>query len=166
MRYFAYGSNMCSARLRSRIEVISCLGKAKLPGYDLYCDKASKVDGSAKFTIAESHLNQIYGVVFEIPGAAFAQLDEIEGDGYKRLTVKVDAAELGILSVFTYQALKSARDPRLLPYEWYLAYAVEGAIEHELPEHHVHRLQKWACKTDSDKERAAWHRGYLKSPSL
>jgi gamma-glutamylcyclotransferase len=46
MRYFAYGSNMCSGRLRARV-TCDFVTTAKLAGYQLRFHKLSR-DGSSK----------------------------------------------------------------------------------------------------------------------
>lgn len=165
MRYFAYGSNMCTARLQARIDVDGCLGHALLPGYDLQCDKRSQVDGSAKFSITPAHLVQVPGVLFEIWESALDTLDTIEGTGYRRIHVEVDVAG-GKLDAITYISLEEARDPSLLPYDWYLAFAVAGAMEHDLPKPHIHRLQAWPSCTDPDTDRSAINRRILESSAL
>ncbi len=161
MLYFAYGSNMSSARLGVRIDFISCLGKATLPGYELFCDKGSEADGSGKFTIASQHLHQVPGVIFEISDSALDRLDSFEGPGYRRLHVRLDSAEHGPLEALTYIALDEVRDAALRPYDWYLGFAIAGAVEHHLPVTHIHRLENWPCWVDPDTERDTRNRSLL-----
>ncbi len=166
MYYFAYGSNMHSARLGARVDVISCLGSVLLPGYDLHSDKISQNDGSGKFTIADSHHSHICGVLYELSNASFDRLDVVEGEGYERIHVQVDAYGNGVLEAVTYKAYDNMRDPELLPYEWYRALAVAGAIEHALPERYIHRLQLWPSIPDPDGERDKLHRAILAATGL
>lgn len=152
---------MCSHRLGARIDVIDCHGFATLPGYDLFCDKQSLVDGSGKFTIAESHLSQVPGVLFTVSASALDHLDSFEGPGYQRIHVTIDSASQGMVDAVTYVALSEARNPDLRPYEWYLAFAAAGATEHQLPRPHIHRLQDWPCWSDPDAERDEENREIL-----
>jgi hypothetical protein len=79
MKYFAYGSNMCSGRLRARV-TCSFITTAKLVGYQLRFHKVSR-DGSSKCdAFRTDHQNDaIWGVVFDIPDAEKAALDGMKG---------------------------------------------------------------------------------------
>lgn len=166
MYYFAYGSNMSEDRLGSRIHVLNCLGKARLPGYDLRCDKIGQHDGSGKFTVIESHLDNVWGVLFELSDAALDKLDKIEGPGYQRLRVQVNAPEAGIVTALAYQARPGMRDDALKPFDWYLELAVAGARKHGLPEHYIHRLERWPSHVDPDTERNTVKRAILDPTAL
>ncbi len=166
MHYFAYGSNMLSARLEARIDIISCHGRALLPGYALCCDKISLKDHSAKFTLQASHGDQVYGVLYVVSHSALDRLDAIEGDGYQRIHVEIDAAGLGMINAVTYMAHAEHRDPTLKPYDWYRALAVAGAIEHDLPLPYIHHLQNLPVQVDPDSDRDTNYRALINSPSL
>lgn len=166
MLYFAYGSNMLSSRLLARVPQAECLGAALLPGYELCCDKRS-VDGSGKFTIIEAATAEVPGVLYQIDVAGRRVLDEFEGPGYRarRLVMHKAAASLTAL---VYQALPDWRAEALQPYDWYLAYAIAGAREHDLPVAHQQRLAAWPSQVDENSKRAALNRAIAagESPAL
>lgn len=78
--YFAYGSNMSTARLRKRMPSCEALGIATLPGYALRFHKRSR-DKSAKCNAFASGNNTVIGVLFSFDPAERAKLDEAEGVG-------------------------------------------------------------------------------------
>jgi hypothetical protein len=67
MIYFAYGSNMLTARLVRRCPGAKEMRSAQLAGYRLRFDKRSR-DGSGKGTIhsTSSQHDKIYGVLFDV----------------------------------------------------------------------------------------------------
>src|SRR5262245_37818727 len=82
--YFAYGSNMRTARLVERCPGAKPLGWALASGYRLAFLKKSKIDGSGKGTLISSANDKCYGVLFEIPLSQRGLLDSFEGRGYER----------------------------------------------------------------------------------
>ncbi|MDQ2928209.1 MAG: gamma-glutamylcyclotransferase, partial [Pseudomonadota bacterium] len=64
---FAYGSNMCSRRLRERTPSARALGVGRLPGHKLAWHMAGG-DGSAKCDIVETGREEdvVWGVLYEI----------------------------------------------------------------------------------------------------
>ena len=81
-RYFAYGSNMLTRRLKAtdRAPSATLLGIGYVEGRRLTFDKVSK-DGSGKCD-AEStgeNTDRVYGVIFEIASTEKAALDKAEG---------------------------------------------------------------------------------------
>ena len=89
------------------------------------------------------------------------RLDTFEGPGYRRMHVQVDTESHGVIETLTYIALDEVRDPGLRPYDWYRDFAVAGAIEHQLPARHIHRLQDWPVWPDPDEARAERKRALL-----
>ncbi|HKW19463.1 MAG TPA: gamma-glutamylcyclotransferase family protein, partial [Terriglobales bacterium] len=79
--YFAYGSNMCTGRLRARVPSARPVFVTQLRCHTLKFQKRSQKDGSAKadaeHTGRESDV--VWGVVFEIDAAQKQHLDEAEG---------------------------------------------------------------------------------------
>lgn len=139
MKYFAYGSNMCSGRLRARV-TCSFITTAKLVGYQLRFHKVSR-DGSSKCdAFRTDHQNDaIWGVVFDIPDAEKAALDRHEGrgNGYDDIMIMVEAKDGGRMKVITYIAATDAIREGLAPYTWYKAFVEAGAREHDLPQDYV-----------------------------
>jgi cation transport regulator ChaC len=155
MKYFAYGSNMLSSRLRapSRAPTAIPLGLGLLPDYDLRFQKRSD-DGSSKCTIVPCAGRQVFGVVFDVASAEKAQLDQAEGlgDGYAEEYLMV-SREGGPLRVLTYVAQSDHIKPDLAPYTWYRDIVVAGARDHRLPETYVQFLLATDATEDPDRER-------------
>ncbi|MEO8325120.1 MAG: gamma-glutamylcyclotransferase family protein, partial [Nitrospirota bacterium] len=139
--YFAYGSNMCSRRLRERTPSVQAIGIGSVMEHQLQWHKKSQ-DGSGKcdifFTGDPDH--QVHGVLFEISESEKTRLDTVEGlhYGYEEKRVAV-LTPSGLVSAVTYFAI--IIDEQLKPYEWYKRYVVEGAIEYGLPEDYVQSLK-------------------------
>lgn len=135
--YFAYGSNLSSARLRARLEEVEVLGPAVLREHRLALDKRGH-DGSAKANVVPHPGEEVWGVVYELAVAHADALDRFEG-GYERVGVEVHHAERGPLDVVTYRS--ELRVEGWLPFAWYRAHLVEGAREHGLPPDWIARLE-------------------------
>ena len=134
--YFAYGSNLKTARMQSRIARAELRGLSSLGGYRWRCNKRG-VDGSAKDNIEVCHGEQVWGVVFGFPETDFPTLDGFE-KGYLRIPVEV-AVGSERLRAQTYLSERTIRDER--PNAAYRAVMVEGAREHALPASFIARLE-------------------------
>jgi cation transport regulator ChaC len=140
LKYFAYGSNMCTARLRGRVPSCVPVTIARLGGYQLRFHKRSK-DGSAKcnslYTGAAD--DEVWGVIFDIPKAEKPKLDSAEGlgAGYNDHEVEVVTTAGEKVKTRTYLADASAITEGLLPYTWYKAYVLKGALECGLPKEYI-----------------------------
>src|SRR3989441_4880942 len=90
-KYFAYGSNMCTSRLRKRVPSAKAHSKASLSGYTLKFHKRSK-DGSAKCNVLETKnpRDMVMGVLFYIDPAEKPDLDKAEGVGHGYHETKVE----------------------------------------------------------------------------
>lgn len=128
--YFAYGSNMRTARLRERVGPVQALGPARLPGHALRTDKPGR-DGTAKANLRRSPDAAVHGVLFELTEDALAILDRFEG-GYRRERVRVELSTGERVEAITYVSERRGRDPRLAAE--YLGHLVAGAREHGLPD--------------------------------
>lgn len=141
-RYFAYGSNMSSERLRGRTPSAVSLGRARLPRHALRWHKLGR-DGSGKCDIEATDLpgESVWGVLYEIDSADKQALDNAEGlgVGYDELTVLVET-ETGFHEALTYRARPDKVDPTLRPLPWYKAHVLRGAHEHGLPDEYVQRI--------------------------
>ena len=76
-RYFAFGSNMSSRRMRERIAGARTMGLGKLEGWAFACNK-SGMDGSAKANIQPCAGAVVWGAVYLLPASAFDLLDTID----------------------------------------------------------------------------------------
>lgn len=135
--YFAYGSNMRTARLRARVGPVRAVGPARLPGHALRTDKPGR-DGTAKANLRPSPGAVVHGVVFELGEGALEILDGFEG-GYRRTRVEVVLAAGERAEAVTYVSERHGPDNRLAAD--YLAYLIAGAREHGLPDAWISLLE-------------------------
>ena len=154
--YFAYGSNMFTARLQERVRSAVAVGIGYLPGHVLRWHKRSRRDGSGKCDAETTGRNAdvVWGVLFELDAAEKPELDRAEGlgDGYDERQVEV-ITDPGIVKAVAYIA--TAKDPSLRPYHWYKAFVVAGAREHALPQEYLQSLENAPSVLDPDLARAA-----------
>lgn len=150
MLYFAYGSNLSSARLLHRLPAAESLGVARLQGFSLNFHKRG-MDGSAKCN-AFAGTGAIYGVLYHINSADQARLDAIEGldTGYRAAQVEVNLNE-NMQSALTY--LATHIDGRLQPFDWYLEHVLTGAREWRLPHHYITAIESVETIPDPDRGR-------------
>ncbi|MDZ4319230.1 MAG: gamma-glutamylcyclotransferase family protein [Phenylobacterium sp.] len=138
--YFAYGSNMSTARLRARTPSAKPLGLATLPGHTLRFHKLSK-DKSAKcdaFATSDDD-SAVIGVLFSFDPSERGALDRHEGagKGYDAKVVTVINDKGRRRKVLTYLASPDAIDEALKPYSWYKDHVLAGSQEHGLPPDYV-----------------------------
>ena len=80
VRYFAYGSNMLTARLQARCPSARPLGRATARGRRLAFHKRSDVDGSGKCDLVPADDGAlVVGVVFDLAADELPALDRAEG---------------------------------------------------------------------------------------
>lgn len=155
MRYFAYGSNMCTNRLRDRVPSCRFYAVATLKRYMLKFHKQS-TDGSGKCNAycTNDQDDEIIGVVFEIDESEKSDLDDAEGlgSGYNEGIVDVLTVN-GTISAHMYVADPTAIDDSLTPYTWYKDFVVGGARQHELPEKYIKGLETIEARVDPDRHR-------------
>ncbi len=135
--YFAYGSNLASARLRERVPSAVVRGVARAPGFALRIDKLG-ADGSAKANLhpAPDPALVVWGAVYAIDLAHWSDLDACEG-GYARIEIDVWLGHAQT-RVQTYQSDRLTSEH--VPFDWYKRLMVEGAREHGLPDAWCARL--------------------------
>jgi gamma-glutamylcyclotransferase len=157
-KYFAYGSNMLTERLRapSRCPSAKAIGIAVVFGYALEFSKHSR-DGSGKATMVCSDKSEehVFGVVFEVAISERAALDKAEGvgSGYKRIDDLLVRLHQGgeILRAVAYIATDV--DRTLQPYEWYRGLVVAGAQQQKLPTEWIAALEQIVSVPDPDAKR-------------
>jgi len=161
MIYFAYGSNMCTGRLRGRVPSATPVRVAKLSNHSLRFHKQS-TDGSGKgdayFTGEQRDV--IWAVIFEIDPREKADLDRAEGvgHGYAEKQITVIDLESHPYPLFMYAAEATHIDPALAPYSWYKRFVVEGAREHHLPAEYIAAIEAVEAIEDPDRQRDARNR--------
>jgi gamma-glutamylcyclotransferase len=162
VRYFAYGSNMLTVRLRERVPSTTAISIGQLVGHALRWDKRSRRDGSGKCD-AEATGRQddvVWGVVFELDPKDKPALDKAEGLGAGYMEKKVTVlTEAGPVTAVTYYA--TDKDASLRPYHWYKALVIAGAREHGLPVSYRSRLELVVTVSDPNPTRASKHKELL-----
>ncbi len=159
MMYFAYGSNMLERRLQNpaRAPSASFRVTGRMRGYQLRFHKVG-MDGSAKCNaFSTGNLDDyVCGVVFDIQSQDLEALEiaeDVPRGGYSSAQVRIETLrDSRPLLVNCYVANVEFIDDNLLPFEWYKALVIAGALEHNLPEWYVQQLQQVPCSEDSDKE--------------
>ena len=142
--YFAYGSNMSTARLTARTPSARVVGRGRLLAHALRWHKLGR-DGSGKCDVVfagKGSTAVVWGVLYRIDCAEKADLDRIEGlgVGYDEHEVVV-ATQVGEIGARTYRARPGAVDPALRPQRWYKAHVLDGAREHGLPAAYVAMIE-------------------------
>ncbi len=162
--YFAYGSNMSTARLRARMPSCEPLGLATLPGHELRFHKRSKDKSGKCNAFATDAAQGVVGVLFRFDPTERHVLDKAEGvgNGYEHATVTVINDGGRRRKVLTYLACPDAIDDFLAPYSWYKDFVLAGCAEHGLPADYVANfVQAITAVEDPDKARDAKERGTL-----
>jgi len=163
MKYFAYGSNMYTKRLRSRVPSCRFCRVASLSGYTIKFHKRSTDDsGKCNAYRTDSATDELIGVVFEIADSEKPELDRAEGlgAGYHEETVTIAGTE-GMVDAYMYVADDNAIDDSLEPYTWYKDLVVAGAKEHRLPQRYIEELEAVPAKQDPDGKRERQNRALV-----
>ena len=152
--YFAYGSNMSTARIRRRVGSATVVSRALLPEHRLQFHKKG-ADGSAKCDIEHTHSPHdiVHGVVFQVHERDMQLLDRYEGlgNGYEKKPVTIHLPDGSTRTATTYYATHI--DASLQPYHWYREHVLRGAREHGLPHEHIAVIEAVASIADPDERK-------------
>ena len=129
VRYFAYGSNMSSARLRRRVPDLSPGVVARLPSYRRTFDKSGTYGGKTNMRKTEDAHDLVPGVVFNVTPAQLAVIAEYEV-GYESESIKVTLTDGEEVDAVTFVATETKDGLR--PTQRYLRHLLVGAREHVL----------------------------------
>ena len=153
---------MLSTRLIARCPSARLIGTALARDHALEFSKKSR-DGSGKATLVRQPGRATTpGVVYEIATAERDDLDRYEfageaavasGMGYERTDDFKVEMQGEIIVTTTYIA--PIRHADLVPFDWYLAVVVAGALEHRLEDEHVERLRTFCRMPDPDVTRTS-----------
>lgn len=140
MNIFAYGSNMCTERIRARVSSAAPLTAGHVSRHRLAFHKRGK-DGSAKANALYTGCagDRIWGVVFSVHCAETHILDQYEF-AYDRKQVMVVGSR-GAMRASIYVARAEVIDGSLKPFAWYHRFVMRGAMQHCLPQDYVHQLE-------------------------
>jgi gamma-glutamylcyclotransferase (GGCT)/AIG2-like uncharacterized protein YtfP len=156
VEYFAYGSNLFTARLKKRVPHASFVAVARLENYQLRFHKRSS-DGSAKCNVIPAAGNAVLGVIFELPPNEKPALDEAEGlgNGYEEQELVVSTPDGANHIVAAYLASSTHIDDSLHPYTWYKEFVLRGARDHGFPKSYIEIVTAVAAQQDPDRTRDA-----------
>ena len=144
--YFAYGSNLQSATLRGRrgVEVRRAV-PVRADGWRLVFDKPRLFGDGSVANIVPDGDGHVLGVAFEIPVEDHAHVELTEGVAIGHyLRVELAVAPLATIDDAPRTALSLTSDQRnaaLCPSTRYMGLAIEGALEHGLPDAHLEFLR-------------------------
>jgi gamma-glutamylcyclotransferase (GGCT)/AIG2-like uncharacterized protein YtfP len=141
MRYYAYGSNLCSRYLKEYCPSAVFVTKADLPNYRIEFRRYSHGMGGGISTIMEAPGRLIRGVIYEVPEGEIGAMDKLEGvpEGlYLRETFLVLGADCNWHRADLYRIAKP-EGPHA-PAKRYVDLMVEGAREHGLDPKYVAEL--------------------------
>jgi hypothetical protein len=148
--YFAYGSNLLSARIKARTPSARKAGNAMLPRFVLRWHKIG-MDHTGKCDVVFTGrpTDRVHGVAWAIRRSEMPALDYHEelDSGYYACNVPITVGAQKRLAR-TYRAIPT--DASLKPLDWYKRFVVEGAREHGLPEDYVARLALTPSLSDDD----------------
>jgi gamma-glutamylcyclotransferase (GGCT)/AIG2-like uncharacterized protein YtfP len=155
--YFAYGSNMAIARLRSRAPSAELIGVAVLAGHQLKFHKRGMRDHSGKCDIPHTGRSEdrVFGVLYSIHSDELDVLDKVEGRGfgYERKTVTLRSETGETCEAETYIATQT--DPHLRPLDWYKEHVLRGARAAGLPADYITSIDAVVADVDPNAERRA-----------
>ena len=143
--YFAYGSNMSTARLQARIPRAEPAGRASLRGYQLCCNKRGK-DGTGKANLAAAPSAVAWGALFLVEDEDWEVLDRYEV-GYRRARDQFQSWTGKAVEAEIYLAT-GPEERDIPPLADYRAYCLDGAIEHALPASSAATIARWRVVRD------------------
>ena len=144
VRYFAYGSNMCSTTFSGRRGIaFRSATAAHAPGYRLALDKPGMIStGHAYANLHADPAEEVWGVLYEITREDLEHIDLTEGvliGNYRRIEIEVRPAAAPAVTAFTL--LSDLGPCTLSPSTRYMGLLIAGALEHGLPDRYVEWLR-------------------------
>jgi gamma-glutamylcyclotransferase len=138
--YFAYGSNMSRAQMRSRAGEIAEDRPGRLQNYELVFNKKVR-GGTAAANIRPAPGSVVLGVLYKINESSYRSLDRFEGAPvhYRRIQIDVLDAEGRPVPAEAYIATKVEKGLRPAPH--YLKTILDGAAEHNLPADYIEKIR-------------------------
>ena len=134
--YFAYGSNMNFAQMRTRCPQSRFVRRATLRGYSFVYDGFSKSRKGAVANIIECEGGIVWGGVFEIDEDCLKKLDSCENypNSYDRKHLDVQADSGDTFNAIAY--FRIGRKPGK-PSSAYRQIVIQGARDCGLPEKYI-----------------------------
>lgn len=155
MFYFAYGSNMLTARLAERVPTVRPVGRGWLAAHQLHFHlRGSDASGKCNILYTGDARDVVHGVLYALDADRLERLHAAEGPPYAFLELEIGTPD-GAVRAATYRGRAEYLDDTLVPYRWYRDFVTYGAREHDLPAAYVQALETTVCQPDPDAERAA-----------
>jgi len=144
MRYFAYGSNMNSERMRKREINFLKREYTILKGWRLEFNKiASRNPKEGYANILRDKISVVEGILYTVQESEIRKLDEYEGypNHYERIKVRVILNNKEEMEAITYKAKSDKVRKGLKPSKEYLDHLLKGCDL--LSEEYCERLRRW-----------------------
>ncbi len=165
---FSYGSNTLLLRIKERVSSVQVVSKHELKNYQLAFNKQS-IDGSTKANIVETGdpKDSVWGVVHKIKSEHKLVLDRYEalGMGYDQMTFNLKLSG-SAQTIYAYMATEPQYLADGQPYNWYLSFVIEGAIENGFPEGYIKELRATRFQTDTNTQRRELNEAILERASV
>ncbi|MBI5004737.1 MAG: gamma-glutamylcyclotransferase [Candidatus Lloydbacteria bacterium] len=120
----------------------SVIGSAILLNYAIKFNKRSSKDGSGKANIVPHRKSKVEGVIFDLTGKQFSELDTYEG-GYHRDNMLISLGNQSIIIATVYVADTDALCDGLRPTKEYLNKILKGAKNFQLSRSYQKKLSKF-----------------------
>ena len=149
--YFGYGSNMPKAVIEGRVDPCERVGVAYITGYTLRFHKRSIIDHTGKCDAYRTGkpTDRVWGSLDRLSDDQIAAMDEIEGPGYRRATVKATTGDR-VVEAHIYLARPEAVDSGLSPIDSYKDCVLSGARELNLPTAYIDAIEAVPSLPDPD----------------
>ncbi len=121
--YFAYGSNLDTEQMKTRVGEWKELKKGRLDGYRLAFDKHSSTWKGGVADIVKESKSAVYGAVYLLTSDQFKELSKYEV-GYAQLDVTVDTPAK--IAAKTYEVVR--KEGFVKPTKFYVDKIVKGLI--------------------------------------
>lgn len=152
VRYFAYGSNLLYARLYARCSSIVKIGVARLERHRLTFTKPGSDDSGKCGIEAVDSEEYVLGVMYQMDKSEKPVLDRIEGNGLGYIDRQIEVqSDRGLVDCFTYYPTVLNVDR--IPYDWYKAFVLEGALENRFPTHYIEMIASIESQVDPHRQR-------------
>ena len=137
--YFAYGSNMSSARLLARVGSAVSLGAVYVGDWRLAFNKPGR-DGTGKANLVPCAGSLAWGVLWRLAEPDWTALDRFE-PGYQRASFRLERAGGESIAADAYLFDCAADAPTIAPSSEYVACLLDGAHEHGLPPEYIEAIR-------------------------
>lgn len=139
---FAYGRNMSSAAFTDRLDTAEKVTRGVLLDHQLVFNRKGSYRDGGVASVVPAEGKRVYGIIWKVPAADLADLDEIEDvpAAYKRVTKTVNSLDGEKHSCEVYVSIPEGN---LEPDPEYLNLLIEAAENADLPQDYLTYLQSF-----------------------